>query len=53
MNNILVLGLGNELLSDDGVGVLAVRTLAKELRGQADVVETALHGLALLELFLG
>jgi len=53
MQNILVLGLGNELLSDDGVGVLAVRALVKELRGQADVVETALHGLALLELFLG
>ena len=53
MNNILVLGLGNELLSDDGVGILAARALAKELRGQADVVETALHGLALLELFLG
>jgi hydrogenase maturation protease len=53
MKNILVLGIGNELLSDDGVGILAVRKLARELRGQADVVETALHGLALLELFLG
>lgn len=53
MMNILVLGLGNELLSDDGVGILAVRALSRELRGQADVVETALHGLALLELFLG
>jgi hydrogenase maturation protease len=53
MKNILVLGLGNELLSDDGVGILAARALARELRGQSDVVETALHGLALLELFLG
>jgi len=53
MKNILVLGLGNELLSDDGVGILAVRKLARELRGKTDVVETALHGLALLELFIG
>lgn len=53
MATILVLGLGNDLLADDGVGILAVRALAGELRGQADVVETAMHGLALLEYFLG
>ena len=50
---ILVLGLGNELLCDDGVGILAARALRDELDGIADVVETSLHGLALLELFLG
>ena len=49
----LVLGLGNELLSDDGVGILAVRRLKETYKGQADIVETSLHGLALLDLFIG
>ena len=53
MQRILVLGLGNELLADDGAGILAARALAEELKGQADIVETSLHGLALLEFFLG
>jgi len=53
MKSILVLGLGNELLSDDGVGILAARMLNRQLRAQADIIETALHGLALLELFIG
>ena len=50
---ILVLGLGNELLSDDGVGVLAARALREELGGSADVVDTSLSGLALLDFFDG
>jgi hydrogenase maturation protease len=49
----LVLGLGNELLSDDAVGVLAARTLEGPLAGRADVVASALHGLALLDVFSG
>ena len=49
----LVLGLGNDILADDAVGVLAARALLPELTGQADVVETAMHGLALLDLFIG
>ncbi len=49
----LVLGLGNELLSDDAVGVLAARALKERLKDRADVVESALSGLALLELFIG
>ena len=53
MKPILVLGLGNDLLGDDAAGILAVRALQEELAGKADVVETALHGLALLDLFLG
>lgn len=51
--NTLVMGLGNDMLSDDGVGMLAARALVDELAGQADVIETSLHGLALLDLFLG
>jgi hydrogenase maturation protease len=49
----LVLGLGNELLSDDGVGLLAIRHLKEEYMGQAEMVESSLHGLALIDLFIG
>lgn len=49
----LVLGLGNDLLADDALGLVAVERLKPRLAGQADVVGTSLHGLALLELFLG
>lgn len=50
---ILILGLGNELLSDDGVGVLAARRLREELEDQAEVVESSLSGISLIELFAG
>jgi hydrogenase maturation protease len=51
----LVLGLGNELLSDDGVGIAAARALGERLRERTDVDvrESPLAGLALLDLFLG
>jgi hydrogenase maturation protease len=49
----LVLGLGNELLSDDGLGLLAVRKLKGENRLKADFVESSLSGMALLDLFIG
>ncbi len=49
----LVLGLGNELLSDDGVGLLAIRHLKEQYKGQAELVESSLHGLALIDLFIG
>lgn len=48
-----MLGLGNELLADDAVGVLAARELASRLDGRADVVATSAHGVALLDLFEG
>jgi hydrogenase maturation protease len=50
---LLVVGLGNDLLADDAVGVLAARELETRLAGRADVVATALHGVALLDVFLG
>ena len=50
---ILVLGLGNELLGDDGAGIHAARILEERLRGKADVVESPLHGVALMEIFVG
>ena len=49
----LVLGLGNEYAGDDAAGVLTVRALREELAGDADVVESAASGLALLEVFAG
>ncbi|MHB9025303.1 MAG: hydrogenase maturation protease [Armatimonadota bacterium] len=49
---ILVLGLGNELISDDGAGLLAARALCPELQGQAEVIECSLSGLALLEVLM-
>ncbi|MCI2429659.1 hydrogenase maturation protease [Candidatus Acetothermia bacterium] len=49
----LILGLGNELLGDDAVGILAARALKEKLKDQADVVESALVGVALLDLFVG
>jgi len=49
----LILGLGNDLLGDDAVGILAVRLLKQELCNKADLVECPLHGLALLEFFVG
>ncbi len=49
----LVLGLGNDLLADDAVGLLAADELKNRLAGRADVVGTSWHGLALLEFFIG
>ncbi len=50
---LLVLGLGNELLSDDAVGILAARVLKERLRDKAEVVESSLSGMALLDLLIG
>lgn len=49
----LILGLGNELLGDDAVGVVAARMLKERLKDRADVVESSLSGMALLDLFIG
>jgi len=49
----LVLGLGNDLLGDDAVGVLAVRAVRRKPPPDADLCETALHGLALMDFFIG
>jgi hydrogenase maturation protease len=49
----LVIGLGNELLGDDGIGILAARELAGELAGEAEVLESNLSGIALLDVLAG
>lgn len=59
---ILVLGMGNDLYGDDGVGLHAVRRLKEERAAgnggrengdQVDFVECTLSGLALLDVVLG
>ncbi|OGC96260.1 MAG: hypothetical protein A2W25_03830 [candidate division Zixibacteria bacterium RBG_16_53_22] len=49
----IVLGLGNELLSDDAIGILIARRIRPELNGSADVIESDQSGLSLLELLVG
>jgi hydrogenase maturation protease len=51
----LILGLGNTLLGDDGVGILLARELEKVLSPSNGftVMESSLWGLALIDLILG
>jgi hydrogenase maturation protease len=49
----LVLGLGNDLVADDGVGIAVAEAVAPQIRGQANVRALSLHGLALLDELLG
>lgn len=49
----LVLGLGNDLLTDDAAGIFAARILKDRLGDRVDVRETAAAGMSLLEQFLG
>lgn len=51
--NTLVLGLGNELLADDAVGIETVRLLRQEIGEKVDILESSLSGLALLDALLG
>ncbi len=49
----IVLGLGNTILSDDGVGVYAARSLREELDDRTDVREAELAGFDLVEMLSG
>ncbi|MBN1964616.1 MAG: hydrogenase maturation protease [Anaerolineae bacterium] len=53
--NTLVIGLGNPILSDDGVGIYAARAVRRLLPpdADADVVELAVGGLELMEAMIG
>jgi hydrogenase maturation protease len=52
---VLLLGLGNDILTDDAVGLQVVRQLRAELAGQpgVEVRETMEMGLALLDFMTG
>jgi len=50
----LILGIGNPLLGDDGVGFHIAQELAKQIKDEnIDVEDTSVDGLNLLELILG
>ena len=50
----LVLGIGNPILGDDGVGFHIAQELAKEIKDEnIDVKDTSIDGLNLLELIVG
>ena len=50
----LVLGLGNPLLSDDGVGIKVAQELREKLRDpQVTVTESSLAGISLLDFVVG
>jgi len=49
----LVLCLGNELLGDDGAGMLVARKLKATQGHGSDIIETSLSGLSLIEYFIG
>lgn len=50
---LLVLGMGNDIISDDAAGLEAARRLRPRIGDIADVAETSVSGVALLELFVG
>lgn len=53
MKRTLIVGLGNDLLADDGVGILVARRLMSELTDEwTDIVECSAHGLAIMDLFI-
>ena len=50
----LVLGIGNSILGDDGVGMRAAQELAGKIKDETiDVMDVSIDGLNLLELILG
>ncbi len=52
MTKFLLLGMGNPILSDDGVGLVLAERLQKRIRG-ADVAANAMIGFDLLEQVIG
>jgi len=56
--NMRIIGFGNTILSDDGVGIYAAREIGRRLvqaggRPAVDVVESEVAGFALMELLAG
>ncbi len=48
----LVLCLGNDIIADDAVGIHAARLLSERVAHLADIEESAVSGVALLEIFV-
>jgi hydrogenase maturation protease len=49
----LILGLGNDLLSDDAAGIIAARRLRDIVNGSTDVIECCTAGISLLDVLVG
>jgi|APFre7841882590_1041340.scaffolds.fasta_scaffold36245_1 hydrogenase maturation protease len=49
MDEILLLGLGNEILKDDGIGIYAARCLKEIFAGRIEIRESAESGLNLID----
>ncbi len=53
MKKFIVIGLGNPILSDDGVGNRIARTLQEMVSSEVEVVEASLAGFNLIDLVAG
>ncbi|MBI5022419.1 MAG: hydrogenase maturation protease [Ignavibacteriales bacterium] len=53
LSTVLVLGLGNDILGDDAVGLLAARELKILFHDKVDVVEAAVSGFEIMEILEG
>jgi hydrogenase maturation protease len=53
INTTLVLGLGNDILGDDAVGLLAAREIKNIFQDKADIVEAAVSGFEIMEILEG
>jgi len=52
-NRVLVLGIGNPLLTDDGIGIVAAREIIKKGLAGVDVEEATASGIEVMEMMLG
>jgi len=50
MRRILLLALGNDIMGDDAVGLVAARALKNEFSDGVDIVEASVAGFRLLEI---
>ncbi len=53
VGKILVLGLGNEIMGDDAIGIVVARALKRRWSPAIEVAETSVGGFALLDLLDG
>lgn len=49
----LILGLGNDIISDDAIGLIVARAMRNRLGDTVDVKESSESGFALLDLMMG
>lgn len=51
-NPVLLLGIGNPLLTDDGIGIIIARELAKKNLSGVDIEEATASGIEIMEMML-